>query len=181
MDVISLLLIGCSALGGVIGLVGVVWVSSLNVNVDAYIGVMVKLLRANNIDRARKLSAVAGSAPVPRMVDAMLQVAEQPYDNEEIIQLALKDAFDSARAAELSRFALALPMLGFALVLVGVPAAIAVVAHLPSAQALLVMALIGGTLAMVAIRAIVKIRGATFERMAPIAHALASMMTNRPR
>jgi hypothetical protein len=74
------------------------------VNRDAYVGTVLKLLRAGNAERAHKLALAAGDTVIPKVVEAMLAAAESmPYEQDVLIRIALKEAFEAARARELGR------------------------------------------------------------------------------
>ncbi len=90
---------------------------------------IIKLVRANNIDRAAKLCAAAPNAFFPRMVRPVLDrlSAFDPSLGVSILKEDLRDAFSRARAEELGRARKLwwLPPLGVAIAVFGAASAFA--------------------------------------------------------
>jgi hypothetical protein len=101
-------------------------ISALSLDASSYIAVITKLVAAGNLDRARKLSMAAGDRSVANMAGAMLDaMAEMPYDDDVLIGVALREAFDNARAVEVARYAMVLPTLIVGVLMCAVSASIA--------------------------------------------------------
>ncbi|MBW1807354.1 MAG: hypothetical protein JRJ87_04110 [Deltaproteobacteria bacterium] len=75
----------------VLGLVRVIYISfSLKINVGAFVGMIKKLVMANNVDRAMKLCKAAPAAVATRGTYAMLEA----FQNRVTDSVALREAFE---------------------------------------------------------------------------------------
>jgi hypothetical protein len=74
-------------------------------NARAFDAIIVKLLKAGQRDRALKLCAAAGNATHARIVNAMIEAAEQcsPKDSRMLVADTIREAHGRARDKQLSR------------------------------------------------------------------------------
>ncbi len=90
-------------LGAALALGAALRVMTTRINTDIFLAALLKLIAADNRDRARKLCAAASTAPFGRIAAAILDAASRaPADlGPDLAADSMRDAFTRSRAAEL--------------------------------------------------------------------------------